>query len=202
LHDQLQVAAEAPGSDAWRRSLRARLVAQREATLDALRAGWAQRIDAHLDALLRELAPRMVGACWPWKAEFDQRPLCSRLRARGVLTALPVVLAPREPLLFRAWVDTTPLAQDRYGIPYPEHGDYVDPDVLLVPMNAFDPQGYRLGYGGGFFDRTLAARAPRPLAIGIAFEQARVPTLHPQPHDLPMRWVVTERGAFAITESR
>ena len=196
MHEQLQVAAEAPGSDAWRRGLRARLVAQREATPDALRAEWAQRIDAHLDALLRELAPRIVGACWPWKAEYDQRPLCARLRARGVATALPVVIAPREPLAFRPWDDATPLAKDRYGIPYPERGAYVDPDVLLVPMNAFDAQGYRLGYGGGFFDRTLAARRPRPIAVGIAFEQARVPTLHPQPHDLPMRWVVTERGAF------
>ncbi len=198
MHEQLQVEAAAPGSDAWRRSLRAQLVAQREATPDALRAAWAQCIDAHLGALLHELAPRIVGACWPWKAEYDQRPLCATLRARGVVTALPVVVAPREPLAFRAWDDATPLEKDRYGIPYPAHGAYIDPDVLLVPMNAFDAQGYRLGYGGGFFDRTLAARNPRPIAVGIAFESARVPSLYPQPHDLPMRWVVTERGAFSM----
>jgi 5-formyltetrahydrofolate cyclo-ligase len=200
LHEQLQVGAAeataAPGSDAWRRALRAATVAAREATDAALRAAWAVQLDRHLDALLARLAPRCVGACWPWKAEYDQRPLGARLRARGVAMALPVVIAPRTPLAFRAWDETTRLVPDRYGIPYPESGDEVHPDVLLVPMNAFDAAGFRLGYGGGFFDRTLAARTPRPVAVGIAFEIARVPTLHPQSHDLAMDWVVTERGAF------
>jgi len=199
LHDRLQVGAidaPAPGSDAWRRALRSASVAAREAIDAATRDAWAVQIDARLEVLLARLAPRCVGACWPWKAEYDQRPLCARLRAQGVATALPVVIAPRTPLAFRAWDEATRLVPDRYGIPYPDSGDEAHPDVLLVPMNAFDAAGFRLGYGGGFFDRTLAARAPRPVAIGIAFEIARVPTLYPQPHDLAMDWVVTERGAF------
>jgi 5,10-methenyltetrahydrofolate synthetase len=189
-------AAPTPGSEAWRRALRASTVAAREAVDAATRDAWAARLDAHLDALLARLAPRCVGACWPWKAEYDQRPLCARLRAEGIATALPVVVAPRTPLAFRAWDESSRLVPDRYGIPYPEQGDDVHPDVLLVPMNAFDAAGFRLGYGGGFFDRTLAARKPRPLAVGVAFELARVPTLYPRPHDLAMDWVVTERGAF------
>jgi 5,10-methenyltetrahydrofolate synthetase len=92
---------------------------------------------------------------------------------------------------------------DRYGIPTPSSGNFVTPDALLLPVNAFDAAGYRLGYGGGYFDRTLAALnsaqqpvRPRPLAIGVGFELARVGSICPEPHDLPLDAMVTERGVF------
>ena len=129
--------------------------------------------------------------------EYDARFLARRLRERGAVTALPLVVAPRTPLAFREWHPGVKLAHGVYDIPYPADGPGVHPTTALVPMNAFDDAGYRLGYGGGFFDRTLAALAERPRVIGVAYELARVPTLHPQPWDVPMDFVVTERGAYA-----
>ena len=85
-----------------------------------------------------------------------------------------------------------------YGIPAPDDTEPVTVDALLVPMIGFDRKGYRLGYGGGYFDRTLAAMAPRPLAVGVAFEILRVDDLHPQPHDIRMDFVVTERGIHRV----
>jgi 5,10-methenyltetrahydrofolate synthetase len=81
---------------------------------------------------------------------------------------------------------------DHHGIPCPRHESR--PELILVPLNAFDAAGYRLGYGGGYFDRTLAALDPAPLCVGVAFELARTDTTFPQPHDQPMDWIVTEAG--------
>ena len=123
-----------------------------------------------------------------------------RLRKRGARALLPVVIGSGQPLIFRHWKPGDVLAKGVYDIPYPANGDAVVPDVALVPMNGFDAGGYRLGYGGGFFDRTLASfrsgGQTRPLAIGVAYELARMATIHPQPHDIPMDYVVTERGVY------
>ena len=110
--------------------------------------------------------------------------------------ALPVVIAEHEALRFREWTPETPLAADRYGIPTPSAGDWLIPDLILLPLNGFDAAGYRLGYGGGYFDRTLAALSPRPLAVGVGFEINRVASIRPQPHDQRLDWIVTENGAF------
>jgi 5-formyltetrahydrofolate cyclo-ligase len=111
-----------------------------------------------------------------------------------------VVIASGQPLIFRLWKPGDVLAKGVYDIPYPASGDGVVPDVALVPMNGFDAGGYRLGYGGGFFDRTLAALrtggATRPVAIGVTYELARMATIHPQAHDIPMDYVVTEHGVY------
>lgn len=89
-----------------------------------------------------------------------------------------------------------PLVPDRYGIPTPVTGDFMQPDLILLPLNGFDAAGYRLGYGGGYFDRTLAALSPRPLAVGVGFEVNRLPSIRPESHDQRLDWVVTEAGAF------
>jgi 5,10-methenyltetrahydrofolate synthetase len=81
---------------------------------------------------------------------------------------------------------------DRHGIPHPPTGELLAPDIVLVPCNAFDDAGYRLGYGGGYFDRTLAVM--ELVAVGVGFELGRVETAYPQPHDRPMDWIVTEAG--------
>jgi 5-formyltetrahydrofolate cyclo-ligase len=119
------------------------------------------------------------------------------LRERGAVTALPVVVAPGTPLVFREWHPGVVLARGVYDIPYPAASAEVVPNTVLVPMLGFDDAGYRLGYGGGYFDRTLAALARRPTVIGIAYEIAHLETIHPQPHDIPMGWVVSERGIYA-----
>jgi len=109
-----------------------------------------------------------------------------------------VVVAEEKPLAFRPWTPDTPLVPDRYGIPTPSAGEFVAPEVLLIPLVAIDARNYRIGYGGGFFDRTLAALAAagrRATAIGVGFELARVDDTLPGPHDIPLDHVVTEGGA-------
>ena len=83
-----------------------------------------------------------------------------------------------------------------YDIPFPAGTPEVLPDIAIVPMNGFDDRGYRLGYGGGFFDRTLATSEPRTVSIGVSYEMLRLPTIEPQPHDIPMDFIVTEAGIY------
>ncbi|MFA7096895.1 MAG: 5-formyltetrahydrofolate cyclo-ligase [Gammaproteobacteria bacterium] len=94
------------------------------------------------------------------------------------------------------------MAPGVYEIPVPQGTSVVHPDAVIIPMNAFDEQGYRLGYGGGYFDRTLAALQPKPIAIGIGYEMFRVGTIHPCEHDIPMDFIVTEKGIHAMEEGR
>ena len=109
---------------------------------------------------------------------------------------MPVVVAPKTPLIFREWHPGVKLADGPLGIPYPVDSREVQPDHVLLPMLGWDAQGYRLGYGGGFFDRTLASLARRPRVIGLSYEQAYMQTIRPQPHDIPVDFVVTERGVY------
>lgn len=181
----------------WRKAERARLVALREAMdAGAYRAASAA-IRAALAAGFAWPSGTVVAFCWPFKREFDVRFLLRDWRAQGVRAALPVVVGAGRPLEFRAWWPGAPLARGVYDIPYPVDTPRVVPDVAVVPMNGFDAGGCRLGYGGGYFDRTLAALAPRPLAIGVAFECARLADIHPQAHDIAMDYVVTEAGIHA-----
>lgn len=186
-----------PPDDAQRNALRRARIAARIALPPAEHRRLSQRIETHLAAVLVQHPPRILGFCWPYRAEFDCRPLVTRLLAAdGALRAcLPVVRAPGLPMDFRAWTPRSPMQTDRYGIHHPVHGEALSPDVLLMPVNAFDAQGYRLGYGAGYFDRTLATLAPPPLTIGIGFELARVASIDPASHDIPLDAVVTEAGA-------
>lgn len=187
---------------AWRRATREALVAARLALPPATLQAFRERIDRHIETGFPGLDRGVVAFCWPYRNEYDARFLAKRLRERGAVTALPVVVAPRTSLVFREWHPGVKLAKGVYDIPYPADGPAVHPATLLVPMTAFDRAGYRLGYGGGFFDRTLAALPDRPRVIGIAYELARVPTIHPQPWDIPMDFVVTERGIYVRREGR
>ncbi len=175
------------------------MIAQRQAISLEQRLMWSEQIDRHLKHLLERLAPNEVGACWPFRAEHDLRPVCAWLRGRGVLTTLPRVVGSGQALQWRRWDETVALVADRMGLKYPAEGESLAPDLLLIPGNAFDDCGYRLGYGAGFFDITLARAQPRPIAVGVAYAIARVPDLLPKPHDLPMDWLVTERGIESIS---
>lgn len=190
----------------WRKAERARLVAARLALNADVLAEMRKRIDAHLLRAFPDLARGIVAFCWPYRNEYDARYVARRLRTLGARTALPVVIATGQPLIFRLWKPGDVLAQGVYDIPYPASGSAVFPDAALVPMNGFDAGGFRLGYGGGFFDRTLdALRADgssRPLAIGVTYELARMETIQPQFHDIPMDYVVTERGVYQRVGAR
>lgn len=181
---------------AWRRALRRDMVARRAALSDAGHEALSARIVDHL--LMALPLPRVVAFCWPIKHEPDVRAAIPRWAEQGVSAALPVVVREGAPLAFRLWTSDTPLAADRYGIPTPTVGEFVQPDMLLLPLNGFDADGYRLGYGGGYFDRTLAALSPRPLAVGVGFEINRLPTIRPEAHDQRLDWLVTESGAVRL----
>jgi 5,10-methenyltetrahydrofolate synthetase len=116
------------------------------------------------------------------------------------LTALPVVVAPKQPLAFREWHPGVELAAGPLDIPYPKASQELTPGAVLLPMNGWDARGYRLGYGGGFFDRTLAAMKKKPVVIGVTYELARMETIHPQSWDIPVDYVVTERGVYRRDE--
>lgn len=141
--------------------------------------------------------PATVSGFKPFADEIDVLPLMARLAGEGWRTALPVVAGRNKPLVFRAWAPGEPTVAGIWSIPVPpDSAPEVRPDVLLVPMLAFDRSGFRLGYGGGFYDRTLAAlRAVKPIvAVGVAFagqEMAEVPR---EAHDEPLDWILTEHG--------
>jgi len=180
----------------WRKAERARLIAARLALAPETLEAWRHSIDTVLERAFPGLAGKTLALCWPIKNEYDARHLASRLRGRGARTVLPVVVAPRTPLVFREWHPGVKLAEGALGIPYPADTEPLVPAVVLLPMNGWDAQGYRLGYGGGFFDRTLAAMASKPVVIGVSYEMARIETIHPQTWDIPVDYLVTERGLY------
>lgn len=180
----------------WRKAQRERLISERAALDHATLERMRQRIDAHLERSFPGLGARRVAFCWPIKSEYDARHFAKTLRDRGALTALPVVVAPQQPLAFREWHPGVELAKGALDIPFPVNSREVQPDAVLLPMNGWDAKGYRLGYGAGFFDRTLASLAKRPVVIGASYEQARLDTIHPQPWDVPVDYLVTERGVY------
>jgi len=177
---------------AWRRGERQRLLTLRTRAPAAERRLWGQRIEARLRSLLDKRTNFILGVYWPFQAEFDPRPLIDWLVATGSAVALPAVVDKKGPLEYRAWRPGEELVDGVWGIPVPKAREIVLPQVVLAPLVGFDRRSYRLGYGGGYFDRTLAALSPRPLAIGVGFEMARIETIYPQAFDIPMDIVVTE----------
>jgi 5,10-methenyltetrahydrofolate synthetase len=181
---------------AWRKSERERLIAARAALNHETLEQYRHAIDAHLARSFPGLASAKLAFCWPIKGEYDARHLVRTLRERGALTALPVVVAPSTPLIFREWHPGVELAVGALDIPYPVNSPEIVPDAVLLPMNGWDAAGYRLGYGAGFFDRTLSRLPKKPSVIGISYEMAKMKTIHPQSWDIPVDWVVTERGIY------
>ncbi|TGV26081.1 5-formyltetrahydrofolate cyclo-ligase [Mesorhizobium sp. M4B.F.Ca.ET.143.01.1.1] len=176
----------------WRKAERERLIAARLAVSADARAAMSTRIAEGLDALVGDIGGRMVSLYWPFRGEPDLRPWMASINERGGRTALPVVIEKGQPLVFRAYRPGDRLEKGVWNIPIPAEGDPVLPDIVISPIVGIDPGKYRLGYGGGFFDRTLAAMPFRPLVIGVGYELQRIPTIYPQPHDIPMSEVVTE----------
>lgn len=183
----------------WRSAERKRLRAARlDLTADA-RAAAAQAIATHLDALIAKCVGDpsgcVVSGYWPIKAEPDLRFWMESLDARGARMALPVVEIPATPLVFRAWHPGMRMERGHWNISVPpEDAPRLVPEVALAPLVGWDGAGYRLGYGGGYFDRTLAALAPKPLVIGVGLHSARIATIFPQPHDVRLDAIVTEAG--------
>ena len=186
----------------WRRAERRRLIARRLALHPDERQHASARIRHRLDETVGDPSGLVVSGYWPWRGEPDLRAWLALVHARGGRCALPVVTARNEPLTFRHWQPGDRMARGSHGIPEPVHGEAVVPDVVVAPVVGFDDSGYRLGYGGGFYDRTLAHLSARPRAIGVGFSAAHIPTIHPRPHDISMDLIVTEREVHAATAPR
>ena len=176
----------------WRKARREHLIASRVAFTVQERAAHLAAVKNSLVKALGRDFRGVLGFYWPFKGEYDPRPLVRELHATGVRLALPVVIEKARPLVFRPWWPGAPMAAGIWNIPAPASGEPIIPDTLLVPLVGFDQDGFRLGYGGGYYDRTLAALSPRPRTIGIGHEFSNLPTIHPQPHDIPMDVIVTE----------
>jgi 5-formyltetrahydrofolate cyclo-ligase len=166
----------------------------------------------------------VIGAYWPIKGEFDPLPALYRWQEDAVLgldalseavpelaepaqlasesmasrsprkIGLPVVNKVHKTLVFHAWYPGCPMEEDAYGIPKPKNTEVIVPTLLFVPCVGYGPGGYRLGYGGGFYDRTLATLMPRPLTVGLGFSQGWLPDMEPEPHDIPLDVVLNDRG--------
>jgi 5-formyltetrahydrofolate cyclo-ligase len=180
----------------WRKQTRKDLIELRLQASARERRIWSRRIGEFLNRLLPNPRGQVLGFCWPYKGEPNVLSVVHRWIEQGGKAALPVVVQPQAPMVFRPWHPAAPMTTGVYEIPIPLDESQLHPDVLLIPLTGFDNSGFRLGYGGGFFDRTVVALEPRPRMIGVGFELSRIASIHPQPHDQPMELIVTESGIF------
>lgn len=183
-----------------KKALRQTLVQQRLAMPDRL-----QRCDALQRVMRVWLVGRsdvVIGAYWPIKGEFDPLPTLHRWKEDGELLdkpqprriGLPVVDKASKTLTFHAWYPGCPMEEDAYGIPKPKDTETITPTLLFVPCVGYAAGGYRLGYGGGFYDRTLAALQPRPFTVGLGFGPGFVEDFTSEAHDQPLDAILNDYG--------
>lgn len=178
----------------WRRAERLRLIAERlKLSAEEMRRR-AAAIARHLTDAIGKRGTRMVAVSWPFCGEPSLRPWMERMHAGGAQCALPVLVERNALLVFRVWWPGATMARGIWNIPVPVDGIAVLPDIVVSSVVGFDPTCCRLGYGGGYHDRTLAAMERKPLVIGVVFAMASVATIHPLPHDIPMDLLITESG--------
>ena len=169
-------------------------------------------------------AHEVIGAYWPIKGEFDPLPALYRWQEDAILSldsdsnmplvqantaqlatesiasrsprkiGLPVVDKVHKTLVFHAWYPGCPMEEDAYGIPKPKDTEIVVPTLLFVPCVGYGPGGYRLGYGGGFYDRTLATLQPKPVTVGLGYTQGWLPDLEPEAHDMALDALLNDNG--------
>ena len=175
----------------WRKAERERLIAVRLALSIEYRTSQTALIARELDAKIPQATATIVSAYWPIRAEPDLRAWMRRQWDLGIRIALPVAVALGQPLKFREWRPDGPMIRGLWNIPYPANGLEVVPTVILAPLVGFDALGYRLGFGGGFFDRTLAQITGNPLVIGVGYPYASIATIYPQPHDIAMNCIIS-----------
>jgi 5-formyltetrahydrofolate cyclo-ligase len=181
-------------SSSAKNDLRAAALARRGALSVEARAGAAQAV-AERAFPVEVRSDAIVSGYWPIRDEIDPMPLMRQLSAKGAQLALPVIIGRDQPLIFRAWTTDAQLLRGQLGIMEPSpRSDVVEPDIVLVPLAAFDRAGHRIGYGAGHYDRTLEQlRASKPVvAIGLAFAVQEIETIPALPHDVRLDYVLTE----------
>jgi 5-formyltetrahydrofolate cyclo-ligase len=184
-----------------KKNLREQLLVQRQALPNRLAV--TERLQRVMRLWLLRCNDVTIGAYWPIKGEFDPLPALHRWKEDGELLeepqrrriGLPVVDKEHKTLKFHAWYPGCPMEEDAYGIPKPKETEIIVPTLLFVPCVGYGPGGYRLGYGGGFYDRTLAAVQPHPYTVGLSFAHGFIEDLMPEPHDIALDAILNENGA-------
>ena len=183
-----------------KRALRQQLIEQRLVMADrVVRCDLLQRV---MRIWLVNRPDTVIGAYWPIKGEFDPLPALHRWKEDGELLdelqlrriGLPVVDKMHKTLKFHAWYPGCPMEEDAYGIPKPKDTEVIVPTLLFVPCVGYGPGGFRLGYGGGFYDRTLASLQPRPYTVGLGFTDGFLDQLEPEPHDIALDAILNDNG--------
>lgn len=177
-------------------ALRRALLADRQAIAPEVRKRWDAEIAGRLIAWWKAHPVPALGVYWPIRSEPDLRPAYADLASRGVQLALPVVVDKNAPLKFIAWKPGDPMAKDQFGVAIPAAGGEVRPDALLIPCVGFNALYYRLGYGGGFYDRTLA-QSSRPRTVGIGYS-CGFAAFDADSHDIALDVVITEASSIEI----
>ncbi len=177
-----------------KKSLRRQLQAERQTLID--RHQRAMHLQEVLRVWLMGRDDMAVGAYWPIKGEFDALPALYRWADADDerCIGLPVIDKATKRLSFHMWSPGCEMEEDAYGIPKPKDTPEFQPTVLLVPCVGYGPKGLRLGYGGGFYDRTLATLQPQPITVGLAYSHGYVPWLEAEPHDVPLSVILTDEG--------
>ncbi|MGE0478811.1 MAG: 5-formyltetrahydrofolate cyclo-ligase [Nitrospirales bacterium] len=176
----------------WRKNMRHEIIKHRLSLSTNDRLLMTGKIILGLDTVLGNFKNKIISVYWPFQGEPNLLYWMESIIRRGAQIALPIVIEKHNPLIFKTWAPGEKLEGGIWNIPVPVDGKRVTPDIVIAPLVAFDPHLYRLGYGGGFFDRTLASFPVKPLAIGVGYEITKIPTIFPQSYDVPMDLIVTE----------
>jgi 5,10-methenyltetrahydrofolate synthetase len=183
-----------------KKALRAALIEQRNNLPDRqLRADMLQQV---MRIWLVGRPDIVIGAYWPIKGEFDPLPALHRWKEDGELLeqpeprriGLPVVNKETHTMTFHAWYPGCPMEEDAYGIPKPKDTEVIVPTLVFAPCVGYTIGGYRLGYGGGFYDRMLASLNPKPFSVGLGFGMGFLPDFEPEPHDMPLDAILNDYG--------
>lgn len=175
----------------WRVAMRKALIARRLGLEGAVRRAEGERAKRRLIDSVELGRFGTLGVYWPVRGEIDVRDLAVSHLAKGGRVALPVVVTESAPVEFWSWRPDMPMARGIWNIPIPAQREVLSPDALIVPLVGFDPQRFRLGYGGGYYDRTIASAARRPWCVGLGYADAWLDSIFPQPHDMAMDLIVT-----------
>lgn len=178
----------------FRKAERKRLYAARQNLSADDRKAVSMAVSAQLTAILGDVSGRAIAAYWPIRGEINLRPWMVEACGRGAQICLPVVVEKNQPVEFHHWTPDCAMAKGIWNIPVPANAEPLQPDVVIVPLLGVDEKGYRLGNGGGYYDRTLARLPGDLLSIGVGQAFARIKTIFPMPWDIPMKKVVLGDG--------
>ncbi len=176
----------------WRKRTRESLIAGRLAWTVKERLAKGEQAKRNLLAAVDLKQYPVLGVYWPMRGEIDVRDIARRHIEAGGMVGLPVVVEKAAPVEFWKWQPGTAMRRGLWNIPEPMNREVLIPDALIIPLVGFDSEQYRLGYGGGYYDRTIASLPRRPFRVGLGYTDAELPSIFPQPHDIPMSLIVTD----------